>query len=335
MSQDQKIDNGLPIQTLLQLIPDFDTNNQSQVYRYIRSCDSAFELASITQHKILLVYALNKISGPFASDVHIKIYNTWSELKTFLIQKFSQVKTLAHLNLELQSMFQKPSESVTDYFHRVDTCRNKILEKIKTEITDNSLLGRIETTEETALSVFTNGLNSDIGTMLRTQGFTNLCDAGYSAMQEDKIRLMNSARQRLFRPSPSNTHTPHSSVATSRNYARPSVFSPNRNNANTKICNYCKNLGHTTPECRKRAFNNGLRQGEAPNIKTSPTPLAPRNGFTPNQRITRPSNINNLNSQAAEPLDTSETASALYSNVQTPTSTQNLLDLETNDLQFR
>lgn len=176
---------SLDLNTLLKLVPTFDTTQPQQIYRYIRSCESAFKLADEDQKSILLVYCLNNITGAFASDVHCKTYETWQDLRSFLIEKFSNVKTISHLNLELQSMFQKPGESLTDYFHRVDMLRSKILEKLNTEITDHTLLGRIATTEETALSVFINGLNTEIGTMLRTKGFSNLTEAGQFAIQED------------------------------------------------------------------------------------------------------------------------------------------------------
>lgn len=84
-------------------------------------------------------------------------------------------------------MFQKPNESVSDYFIRVDVCRNKILKKLAAEIADSTLPGRQAMTEETALNVFINGLSSDIGIMLRTKNFENLNDAGNFAVAEDEF----------------------------------------------------------------------------------------------------------------------------------------------------
>lgn len=175
-----KAQNNISLNTLLQLIPDFDTSQTSQVYRFVRSCDSAFKLATEIPKEILLTYALNKITGSGSSDVHAKKYTDWYTLKAFLIQKYSQ--TLGHLNLELQSLFQKPNESLTDYYHRVDICRSKIIEKLTAEIVDSTLERRKPTTEETALNVFVNGLSSDIGTMLRTEAFKNLSGAGNFAI---------------------------------------------------------------------------------------------------------------------------------------------------------
>lgn len=286
------------LQTLLQLIPDFDTNDVSQVYRYIRSCESAFNLAHISQQEILLVYALNKIIGPSASDVHSKQYNSWADLKTFLIQKFSQTKTLAHLNLELQAMFQKSDENITEYFHRVDLCRNKIIEKLSAEIKDSSLHGRRVTAEETALNVFINGINSEIGLMLLTKEFTNLSDAGNFAMQMEKMRKMNNDRKLYLglKQNPKPIFKP--------------PFTPRPNaslvqQSTQKLCNYCKNPGHLIHECRKRAYNNSIKTQSQ---RALPAP---------------PRRINHLNSQAAVSTGTpTETASAHYSAAQTPTSNQ-------------
>lgn len=147
-------------------------------------------------------------------------------------------------------MFQKPGESLTDYFHRVDLCRSKIVEKLNTEISDTSITGRILTTEETALSVFVNGVNSEIGTMLRTKGFSSLSEAGRFAMQEDKIRMMNAARQMLFKSTNKNKIKMFSQTNFSR---QSSDFRQNASMSNTKVCSYCKNIGNLISEFRKRA----------------------------------------------------------------------------------
>ncbi|XP_045777881.1 uncharacterized protein LOC123875868 [Maniola jurtina] len=252
---------SLEINTLLKLIPTFDTAETQQVYRFVRSCDSAFLLADAEKEQILLVYALNNITGTCASDVHSRQYTSWEDLKSYLIEKFSNVKTISHLNLELQSMFQKPAESITDFFHRVDLCRSKIIEKLNTEIKDSTLLGRMATTEETALSVFVNGLSSEIGTMLRTRGFQNLTLAGRFAIEEEKIRAMNTARQSLFKNN-TNQHKPSSQ----RTQIVPNPRATyNSYPSSPKICNYCKNPGHLISECRKRAYNNNLRNNIQPN----------------------------------------------------------------------
>ena len=264
----------LDTKTLLQLIPEFNTSINTQVYRFVRSCDAAFHLANKNQTRVLLVYSLNKIIGPGASDVHSKNFNCWSDLKIFLIEKFSNVKTIAHLNLELQSLFQKPNESVVDYYHRVDLCRSKIIEKLSAEVHNATLTGRRACTEETALSVFVNGLNSDIGSMLRTRNFLDLNDAGKFAMQEEKIRRMNSARQALCR----------NPVNKSFQYApkvNQTTIRPSFQRQPQKFCNYCKNNGHTLSECRKRAFNNQKFN---------------QNSVRPHEKV----NVNHLNSITAD-----------------------------------
>lgn len=310
--------NSLDIKTLLQLIPEFNTNQSNQIYRFVRSCDSAFKLASISQESILLIYALNKISGPGSSDVHCKTYDTWTELKEFLIKKFSQTKTIGHLSLELQNMFQKHNETVTDYYLRVDLCRNKMIEKLNAEINDNSLQGRIEMTEETSLSVFINGLNSDIGSMLRTKNFENLSDAGNFAIQEDKIRNMNKARQSLnrsgFNPSTRPIQNlPHRIP----NFRPPPPRHIQQNQINKtfnpmKTCNYCKKTGHYIADCRKLAYNNS--KTSLPSTSTN-------------------YKVNHLNDDATSEMGNSQVnASAHHANIETQAwdNTQNLNEEMTN-----
>lgn len=284
----------IAISIILQLIPDFDTSHDNQIYRFIRSCDSAFQLATSSQKDILLIYTLNKITGANSSDTHAQQYTSWKDLRNFLIQKYSKTKTLAHLNLELQSMFQKPSESVNEYYLRIDLCRCKIVEKLNTEISDNTKAGRMATTEETALNVFVNGLVSDIGIMLRTQGFLSLSEAGQFAIQEDKIRDMNLVRRTLYK---NEAFKPQAQpFSNPKRVFRPSNI-PQSTNQTPKICNYCKNLGHVISECRKRAYNNKIKNQNPQQSRMQ-------------QNTVRPSRINNLNFQAADgPSNDSETAS--------------------------
>ncbi|XP_052749746.1 uncharacterized protein LOC128202073 [Galleria mellonella] len=317
-------EQNVPLNTLLQLIPDFDTTQSGQVYKFIRSCDSAFKLASLEQEEILLIYALNKISGNTSSDIHAKLYSNWDDLKTFLIQKFSQTKTLSHLNLELQSLFQKPNESVTEFFHRVDLCRNKILEKLTTEVVDATLIGRKTTTEETALNVFINGLSSDIGVMLRTKGFDSLTHAGNFAIQEEKIRKMNTARQSLFKNSRITTPLYSNVVRQPPQINQPQIHKPpDKHTINTNprkfiICNYCKKPGHHITNCRKRIFNNS-RNNQFP--RNNPTPAR----------------VNHLNLQPAELTGTvSETVPTYCPNISMITEGQDIaLEPQINDLQIQ
>lgn len=296
----------IQLNTLLQLIPEFDTTNASQVYRFIRSCDSAFGLGTTSQKPILLIYALNKITGPSSSDIHAKDFSDWENLKSLLIQMFSQTKTLAHLNLELQTLFQKPHETVTEYFHRVDLCRNKLIEKISTEVQDTTLVGRTTMTEETALNVFVNGLSSDIGIMLRTRAFSNLSEAANFAIQEEKIRNMNSARQVLHK----NVSRPAISTPNySRNKFQSSPqITPDRqiSNPNLKTCNYCKKPGHLIAECKKRAYNNQMRSQQYNYSNQSQNPS--------------PKNINHLNSNTSDetsnPSDTTSINCSTLENLQ-------------------
>lgn len=325
---------SLEINMLVKLIPTFDTTKTQEVYGFIRSCDTAFQFSNAENKPILLAYVLNNIKGTGAPDIHCRQYATWEDLKSFLIEKFSNVKTISHLNLELQSLFQKPGESITDYFHRVDLCRSKIIEKLNTEFKDHSLIGRMEMTEETALSVFVNGLCNEIGTMLRTRGFLNLAEAGRFAMEEEKIRAMNIARQSLFKSNisnqskSSNNNTPRNQIT--RSYTQ----------GNTKICNYCKNPGHLISECRKRAYNNNLRNNN-PNSHTHTTqntqsqqralPAPPAQSRPPTQRALPP-HVHNLNSNATVEMSNSpEIASTSCSTIATPTSA---LDTESLQLQW-
>lgn len=94
---ESKVRSEIDINTLLTLIPEFDTLQTYQVYRFIRSCDTVFELASATQEIILLTYALNQITGPGSIEVNLKQFDNWDDLKLFLIPKYSQTYSIGSL----------------------------------------------------------------------------------------------------------------------------------------------------------------------------------------------------------------------------------------------
>lgn len=74
---------SLAINTLIKLIPTFDTSKTQEVYRFVRSCDSVFQLAiDVEKQQILLIYAFHNITGVGALDIHCRRYAFWDDLKS-------------------------------------------------------------------------------------------------------------------------------------------------------------------------------------------------------------------------------------------------------------
>lgn len=153
-------------------------------------------------------------------------------------------------------MFQKPNKTVTEYYHRVDLQRCKIIEKLTAEVSPEVFIGRKLHIEETALSVFINGLRREMGAILRSQNLSHLSEAGRYAIQVDKIIKMNEARDKVFNIKTTIPHHHRKCIPNNQHQLR----NIQRNNTIRSIshinnfCIYCKTHGHILSEYRKRAY---------------------------------------------------------------------------------
>ncbi|KYN16058.1 hypothetical protein ALC57_11707 [Trachymyrmex cornetzi] len=84
--------------------------------------------------------------------------------------------------------------------------------------------------------------------------------------------------------SPQQRTSPHNSdLRPERNHAS---NLDTRNNSNKEFCKYCKNSGHRIEECRKRQYNNALREQRNARSPSRRQDVAP----TDEQKQTRPMN---------------------------------------------
>ncbi|KAL4702880.1 hypothetical protein ACJJTC_005791 [Scirpophaga incertulas] len=96
------------------------------------------------------------------------------------------------------------------------------------------LAGRVAAMEDLALHTFMIGLHPRLSQIVRCRNPETLNTAVAFAVAEEKILLS------LNRKIPST------------NNGRPD----NLRNANDLVCRYCKNVGHSIENCRKRQYNN-------------------------------------------------------------------------------
>lgn len=270
------LEENINFGVLTKFIKPFD-GDKNKLTSFLRNCESALSLASIAQKDILFKYILSQFEGKAESTCALKIFENWSELKSFLKTTFGETKHRDHLFLDLQQCKQKYNESVSQYSLRLETC----LTRLQTDITHSTrdpseLKGRIANTEDLALHTFLLGLPSHISTILRCRNPSNLNEAVNLAIQEEKLHnyalqtqtanqlrpkckicgktghldrnCFNRERPISFRERP--VHNVNNNIP-----QHPSTSATVPQNP-VKVCRYCKNLGHEIHECRKRQFNN-------------------------------------------------------------------------------
>lgn len=159
---------------------------------------------------------------------------------------------------------QGRNESVSQYSLRVESCLAKLLTEINISIPTkkkDELAGRLAAMQDLALNVFIIGLQPPLATVVRCRDPSTINEAINFTTAEEKFIGMTVKRQ--FGPSTST----HAECRPTNNqpFPRPQ-FQPQSNfRRNTAVCWYCKNVGHTIENCRKRQFNNDRRMQYTPN----------------------------------------------------------------------
>lgn len=236
---------------------------------FLTNCDNAMSLAAPDQENILCKYILSQLEGKAQIACSLKTFDAWSDLKEFLKTNFGEKKHSSHLLIDLQNCRQLASESVVQFSLRIETCLTRILADIHFSCKEKGqLAGRIAAMEDLALNTFLMGLNPNISTIVRCRNPIKLNDAITCAIEEEKLHKLTQITQRppkiynkySYTPSEFSEyknrpqfHKTYHAQNTSNN-----VF-PNQPIINMKHCFYCKSIGHTIRECRKREYYNRRR----------------------------------------------------------------------------
>ncbi|KAG7304592.1 hypothetical protein JYU34_011565 [Plutella xylostella] len=248
---------------------------------FLTNCENAISLASQEQQTFLFKFIISQLEGKAQVACSLKSFEEWSELKTFLKSTFGERKHESHLLIDVQTCKQHPSESISQYVLRFESCLTRLQAETQFTCEDKSeLKGRIATTERVALNAFMLGINSNIAFIVRCRNPKNLSEAITHALEEEKLHNLSKIS---FKPAKECTichkkghnnsecyrvknnqghrsfHINAPSPSSSRNIPVTQNSNFNSNN-NIKSCRYCKNMGHTIDECRKRKYNMQRRE---------------------------------------------------------------------------
>lgn len=265
----------IELNVLIKFIGTFD-GSREKLTPFLNNCRNAINLASSHQSDILLKYILSRLEGKAETACAIKEFTKWSQLEEFLKTQFGDVKHYAYLLSDLQDCKQGRNETVSQYSLRVESCLAKLLTEINISIPTrkkDELAGRVAAMQDLALNVFMIGLQSPLSTVVRCRDPSNLNEAISLATAEEKIlgiisRKNSGAYTNNFHPNrpepqkPNNNFVTHTRPQIPYNHARPT-------NSNAPICRYCKNIGHTIENCRKRQYNNGRKGNYSQGLQTT------------------------------------------------------------------
>lgn len=237
--------DAIPTGVLFKFIKSFD-GSREKLQSFITNCDNAINLGNESQKNIIFKFIQSQLEGKAETAVSIKEFSNWPQLREFLQTQFGEKKHYTHLLAELQNCKQLPNEPIHQFSLRIETSLSKLLTEISiASKSKKELPGRVASMEDLALHTFLLGLKPGISNMVRCRDPQNLNEAINLALSEEKIQNM------LFQKKIPTPPVQQNSFQQPRQIQRVRPPMPQ-----TNFCRYCKNLGHTIENCRKREFNN-------------------------------------------------------------------------------
>jgi hypothetical protein len=288
---------------------------------FLTNCENAISLATADQQNVLCKYIISQLEGKAQVICSLKTFSEWEDIKIFLRNTFGEKKHATHLLVDLQNCRQLPNEDVTKYSLRIE----QILTRIQSDIHYNckeskELVGRIAAMEDLALNTFLLGLNSNISTIVRCRNPSSLNEAVQHAIEEEKLFNLSKSsapkyskqcsicnksghtssdcylKNKKYNNKPNSQFHNSFHVNSNPNNSNFKPYSNQRNNYNPVTCHYCKNVGHTIDQCRKRQYNMARRENaNATQRDQVPTPRANTSGVKHCIISESETNNNNLN----------------------------------------
>lgn len=253
-SKTDQPDFEIGLELLCKFIKPYDGSRET-LNSFLINCNNAFEMASDRQRPILFKYILCQLSGKAGLACSIKEFNSWEQLKDFLKSQFSDQKHYAHLLTELQEAKQRANENVSQFSLRVETYLSQLLTEVSQSNTKvKDLSGRVAAMEDLALHHFIMGLYPRISNIVRCRSPKNLNEAINMANSEERIQQTLYKRNLPEDNKPRRFQQQKPQSAPSTSFTQRPV-----QQLNPITCRYCKAIGHDISNCRKREYNNRMR----------------------------------------------------------------------------
>lgn len=246
----------LPITFLTSLIPIFDGVN-TDLHKFNKSCDYAYELSSEYQKPIIYKYILTKIQGKADAIVSCRNLTDWTGCRQFLIENFQKTKAFSQLLLDLQTCKQHKNESIMEFTQRIDKNYSNLTRAANAEtINSEELVGKHALIKQMTLQAFVLGVLPQYSYILRARDPSSFEEASQLAVNEEK--LQNSSFNR-FSGYTDNNRSLFCNKCKTRGHSADNCRRDTKNNFNDDkkylFCSYCKIKGHSIESCRKNPKN--------------------------------------------------------------------------------
>lgn len=266
------------IEIALKMIPEF-SGERRELHKFLSCCDIVYNTATTRAEKdSFLSVVKTKLSGLAYEIVKYGEFDNWEILKPAIQNQFLETRTIAQIQLELLSTRQKQNEDVRSFANKI--------ERLCQDLTDACVRSEGEAAapiiknlnKKSALKAFVEGLVPSLKFVIKASRFDDLTAAIEAACEEERtlkcIGHVNSSYPKMnnfircykcgksnhkANQCYSNKASESNKLPDFQNFARSAHKREVKVNNINITCAYCKNVGHTIDNCRKRQYNNAKR----------------------------------------------------------------------------
>ncbi|XP_068990133.1 uncharacterized protein [Neodiprion pinetum] len=296
-------EQSISVEDALAVVPKFDGKNIT-VMQFNRACKRALEMVAPSLEGYLTRLIRSKLADRAYAVIEDENFATLQGLLDKLTEVFAPIRSANHYRGELGQLYKHSDEHVLDYIGRTRDIKTGLIEaerRKNRELTKSEII-RLD---EEVLEAFIGGLPSDCRNAVLIKGYSNLKTAyeraidASKALELDKDRARNRGVSRaegnsaepckhcgrnnhatdqcraIRRPAANRSveskesctlcgRSTHSTANCYKNKP-PSNQQSNARNTNVIECSYCKNIGHSYSECRKRKYNEAVNRNNSGN----------------------------------------------------------------------
>lgn len=278
----------IPLSFLSQMITPFNGDTKD-LQTFLQNANNALEICAIDQKLPLTLLIFSKVSSDVRTKINMSSISTFTELRSKLKLIFQPSESYSYLMEQLETMKQKTTESVKEYYVRLDNITTKCLTATEQQTKDRNFTAEVRVINRIALRRFTHHCIPEISQILRHKDFNSIneemslaCEEEAYLLAEARIKRMTinstSSNRRFCNKCRVDTHNtrdcrrvrPRNMPSTSNNYNSNNngnyhfISSNNQNYSNQNPnrsymeCNYCHYRGHTEETCRRKNQRNQM-----------------------------------------------------------------------------
>lgn len=257
------------------LLIKFD-GSKNKLYEFIDNCEKAISLVKPEFKNVLLSIIETKLTDKARAITRNRKFDEWNDLKSFLLDAYSEKRTEGQWQLELHSLRQIQGETVISFANKVENCYIKLINALDSDLSIDAKEACTKLIKNQSLNVFIRGLNKDLSLMVKSRNPDSLEKAISLALAEEQelisLQEMFKVNCNICKKSNHSTSNCRYKNQPERNIRYFQNKNPNQNPQNYDrnkqphhfqsqqiFCRYCKKPGHLINECRKRQYNNNKK----------------------------------------------------------------------------